>query len=112
VHHVKLTCFERELQLYWRFTNSMTKIIGTRTDCEWPAVAPRVMIKDTVVLKHHSHHRHITRSCLAKDALSHPSALSSTVLDLCASSKAGPKPSFLFLTFKVRTDDCRHQKHD
>ncbi len=34
-HHVKLACFERELQLCWRFTNSMTQIIGTRTDCEW-----------------------------------------------------------------------------
>ncbi len=53
VHHVKLTCFERELQLYWRFTNSMTQIIGARTDCEWPAVAPQVII--TVVVINISH---------------------------------------------------------
>ena len=106
VHHVKLTCFERELQLYWRFTNSMTQIIGTRTDCEWPAGAPRVMIEIVS-----GHHQHITRSCHAKDVLSRPSALSSTVLDLRASSKAGPKPSFLFLAFKVHTDHCRHRKH-
>ncbi len=104
MHHVKLTCFERELQLFWRVTNSTTQIIGTRTDCEWPAGVPRVMIADTIVIIIIVAHVPV----MPKDVLSRPSAPSSTVLDLCASSKAGPKPSFLFLTFKVRTDDCRH----
>ncbi len=107
VHHVKLTCFERELQLYWRFTNSMTQIIGAhrlRMACwlSWGDDSRTRLCR---------HRQCITRSCHAKAVLSRPSALSSTVLDLCASSKAGPKPSFLFLAFKFCTDDCRHRKH-